>query len=107
MRLHQPAQRLDLPHAAIALGENNTRFSWQLRHAGDARPHRPRYNAFDQPYAPPALAAVDRQRDFRIGRRVSGRIPQDEEVGTELADRQDKTIHMELHANIGGITSGR
>jgi hypothetical protein len=45
-------------------------------------------------YGPTAVVAVDRQGDLGVARRMIDRSPQDKELGAELRDRQDATVHM-------------
>jgi hypothetical protein len=54
---------------------------------------------------PASLPAIDGHGDLGIGRRVVGRIAQNDEIGPQLADRQDVTIDVQMHANIGRIAA--
>lgn len=48
--------------------------------------------------------AIDPHGNLRFGRRMIRGIVQHDEIGPQLADRQDVTVDVQLHAHDGGMS---
>ena len=86
-------------HPGEAIGSRN----WRRDRLGYSRFVLPCFDAIDQTDRPAAGVAVDPHGDLGFAGRMIGRIVQHDEVGTELADRQDVTVDVQLHAHDGGM----
>src|SRR5579884_96844 len=58
-------------------------------------------DAIREMHGPTAFVAVDRESDFGVARRMIYSSPQNKELGAELRDRKDTTVHVQLNPNIG------
>jgi hypothetical protein len=57
-------------------------------------------NAIGQLDVPPPFAPIDGHGNFPLRRRAVRRLVENEEVGTELADRENVTVEAQMHPDV-------